>query len=228
MACGRCDANDPVCQHGGTDVNRGCASCVAECPSGALTMLGTTMTVKDVMKIVRRDVDYYRDTGGGMTLSGGEPLMQMDFSLALLKAARNEGIATAIETSCAIPKEVFSRVVGKADLYLCDIKASRKDYPHLIGTTAELVYTNIATLSKAGCRVTIRVPSVVGKNFDEGLATFIKEVASLKNVEDVEFLPYHDMGLGKAARVGLPEPEWTEMRAPSADELEAFKKTVFS
>ena len=227
IACGRCDANGPVCQHG-TDVNVGCAPCVAECPSGALTMLGTIMTVENVMKIVKLDVDYYHDTNGGMTLSGGEPLMQMDFSLALLKAARDEGIATAIETSCGIPEHVFSRVVGQADLYLCDIKASRKDYSQLIGTTADLVYANIATLSEAGCRVIIRIPSVVGKNFNEGLAAFIKEVASFKNVEDIEFLPYHDMGLGKAARVALPEPDWSEMRPPSTDELEAFKKEVFA
>ena len=191
-------------------------------------MLGTSMDVEDVMKVVRRDTDYYRDTGGGMTLSGGEPLMQMGFALALLKAASDEEIATAIETSCGIPEHVFSCVVGKADLYLCDIKASRKDYPDLIGTTAERVYTNISALSEADCRVIIRVPSVVGMNFDEGLAAFIKEVASLKNVENIEFLPYHDMGLGKATRIGLSEPDWSDMRAPSATELDAFKKIVFS
>lgn len=227
ISCGRCNTSGPVCRHG-TDINKGCPLCVAECPSGALTMLGTIMSVEDVMKVVRRDISYYNDTGGGMTLSGGEPLMQMDFSLALLKAARDEGIATAVETSCAIPEQDFVRIVGKADLYLCDIKASRKDYPELIGTTAERVYANITALSKAECRVIIRVPSVVGKNFDDGLAAFIKEVAALENVEDVELLPYHDMGRGKPARVGLPEPDWAEMRAPSSKELEAFKQKIFS
>lgn len=225
IACGRCVPGEPVCRHG-VEAGKGCGDCVAACPSGALLMLGAVMGVEDVMKVVRRDMDYYRETGGGMTLSGGEPLMQMDFVLALLEAAREEGIATAIETSCAIARLEFARVVGKADFYLCDIKASREAYLDLIGVPSEHVYANILALSEAGCRVIIRVPCIVGMNFDDGLAAFISEVAALKNVEAVELLPYHDMGRGKATRMGLAEPEWSTMRAPSAEEQEAFQKKI--
>ena len=227
IACGRCDKSLQVCRHG-VELGKGCDACVAACPSGALLMLGAIMGVEEVMKVVRRDLDYYRETGGGMTLSGGEPLMQMDFSLALLAAAREEGIATAIETSCAIASREFARVVGKADLYLCDIKASREAYLDLIGVTAEQVYANIVALSEAGCRVIIRVPCISGMNFDDGLAAFISEVAALKNVEEVELLPYHDMGRGKATRIGLPEPDWATMRTPSIDEQQAFQQKLSS
>lgn len=227
IACGRCETDQRICRHG-KKTNEECRSCVADCPSGALMMLGALQHVDDVMKVVKRDVDYYQDTGGGMTLSGGEPLLQMDFVLALLDAAHEEGIATAIETSCGVTTCEFSRVVGKADLYLCDIKASRVAYPKLIGVAAEQVYTNIAMLSEAGCRIIIRVPCVSGINFDEGLAAFVAEVAVLKNVEAVELLPYHDMGRGKATRVGLSEPDWQKMGAPSTEALHAFQQKFYS
>lgn len=217
IACGKCEVN----------ADETASRRVAECPAGALVQLGALLTVEAVMQVVRRDAGYYRDTGGGMTLSGGEPLMQMDFTLALLAAARKEGISTAIETSCAIATRDFSRVVGKAEWYLCDIKASREAYPKLIGADPELVYANIAALSEAGCRIVIRVPSVAGMNFDDGLAAFVADVAALENVQDVELLPYHDLGRGKADRVGLPEPDWSKMSAPSAAEQKAFLQKVW-
>ncbi len=227
IACGRCVAGEQICRHG-VEIAKGCNACVAECPSGALVMLGTVLNVEDVMKVVRRDLDYYRETGGGLTLSGGEPLMQMDFSLALLKAAREEEIPTAIETSCSITSREFSRVIGKADLYLCDIKASREAYFDLVGVTAAYVYANVVALSEAGCRMIIRVPCISGMNFDDGLAAFISEVAALKNVEDVELLPYHDMGRGKATRLGLSEPDWVTMCAPTAEEQKVFQRKIYS
>ena len=223
IGCGRCIEPASGCLRGkpGRD---GCGVCVAECPAGALTLLGADMDVEAVMRVVRRDMPYYAGTGGGMTLSGGEPLMQMDFALALLDAARREGISTAIETSCALPPVEFARVVGKADLFLCDIKASRAAYPELVGADPGVVLANIAALDKAGCPIVIRVPCVSGVNFDDGLAAFVAEAAALKHVRGVDLLPYHAMGRGKAAMAGLAEPDWSTMSAPTPEELEAFRR----
>lgn len=223
IGCGHCVGADPGC-HCGKSACDGCGVCIEACPAGALTRLGVERDVEAVMRVVRRDEPYYADTGGGMTLSGGEPLAQMDFALALLDAARAGHIASAVETSCAIPPATFSRVVGRADLYLCDIKASRAAYPSLVGADPDLVLANIRLLSDAGCAVIIRVPCVGGVNFDAGHAAFVSEAAALPHVQDVDLLPYHAMGRGKAAMAGLAESDWSIMRTPSPADLEAFRR----
>lgn len=225
IGCGRCAEATSDCHRGKSRCD-GCGVCVAECPAGALVMLGKRMTVGAVMDVVRRDAAYYRDTGGGMTLSGGEPLMQMAFTLALLEAAHAEGIATAIETSCAIPESAFAHVVRKADLYLCDIKTSRQAYPELVGANPDQILANMTVLSEAGCRMVIRVPCISGMNFNAELAEFVSEAASLRAVVGIELLPYHDLGRGKAAMAGLDEPDWSGMGTPSAGDLLAFQQRV--
>lgn len=225
IGCGRCVETASGC-HRGKPRCDGCGVCVAGCPAGALTLLGAEIDVEAVMRVVRRDAPYYAGTGGGMTLSGGEPLAQMDFALALLDAARREGIAGAIETACAIPRREFARVVGRADLYLCDIKASRAAYPALVGADPDIILANIAALSAAGCEIVIRVPCVAGVNVDDGLAAFVAEAAALPRVRDVELLPYHDMGRGKAVMAGLDEADWSAMRAPTPEELEALGRRM--
>ncbi len=225
IACGRCAETASGCHRGKPGCD-GCGVCVAECPAGALSLLGADMDVETVMRVVRKDNPYYAGTGGGMTLSGGEPLMQMDFALTLLDAARREGISSAIETSCALPPVKFGRVVGWADLYFCDIKASRAAYPALVGADPDVVLANIAALDKAGCEIVLRVPCVVGFNFDDGLAAFVAEAAVLKHVRGVDLLPYHDMGRGKAAMAGLAEPDWSAMRAPTSEELDRFREIL--
>jgi pyruvate formate lyase activating enzyme len=198
---------------------------VRECPAGALSLLGREMSVAEVIGVVRRDISYYRDTGGGVTLSGGEPLTQPEFALALADAARAEGISVAIETSCAVPESVVVRFADACiDLFLCGIKASRADYQRLIGVDPDLVLKNIFTLAASGRAVTLRVPCVVGLNFNEGLAEFINEAAAIKGVGGVELLPYHNFGRGKATMAGLPEPDWSEMRAPDEEELVEFAR----
>lgn len=197
---------------------------MAECPSGALVLLGAETSVGEVLRVVRRDMDYYRDTGGGLTLSGGEPLEQMEFALALLAEARAEGIATAVETACALPPSAFAPIVGKADLYLCDVKASRSAYRNLVGADADVVRSNIESLGRAGCRTVLRVPCVAGANFDVGLAAFVAELAALPGVEGFDLLPFHDWGRCKAAAAGVEEPDWATMRAPSGAELDGFRQ----
>ena len=152
--------------------------------------------------------------------------MQMIFVLALLSAAPSECDREAMKLLARWPRPDWNSraMVGRADLYLCDIKASRAAYPTLIGANPDVVLANIAALDKAGCGIVVRVPCVAGVNFDDGLAAFVAEVAALERVRGVDLLPYHDMGRGKAAMAGLAESDWSAMRAPTPGELEAFRR----
>ena len=228
IACGRCRTflPDGNCRRNPRRKCSGCGICEKECPAAALTLLGRSVETEDVMQIVRRDAFYYRNTGGGLTLSGGEPLSQMDFALALLASAAGEGIHTALETSGAVPENEFARVIGKCDLYLFDIKAAPARYRELTGADFRLVHANLCALSASGCRIVLRVPLVQGGNIDEDLLKALTELSVLPHVESVNFLPYHDMGRGKAEMAGGCEPDWETMSPPSDKLLQLWRKCL--
>lgn len=210
LHCGLCRIDIPgtACRRDPARHCVGCGKCVDECPGGALTLHGRPMTVEEVIAVVERDRFYYQDSGGGMTLSGGEPTAQRG-ALRLLELARLRRIHTALESSGGVAPEVFAPFVGKADLYLFDLKASRERYRELIGVDAEMVENNLRMLSAAGCRIILRVPWGGGGNAEAGLPAFVDEYRLLPGVEAVEYLPYHDWGRNKASMAGLEEPEWT-------------------
>ncbi len=225
IGCGRCVAKRG-CRRNAENACTGCGRCVAECPAAALTLNGRAMSVGEVMSVVRRDRFYYDRTGGGMTLSGGEPAAQLEFSLALLDAARAEGIHTAMETSGAVPRDRFAEVAGRCDLYLFDLKASRKRYHALTGGAPGLILDNLRMLSDGGCRIVLRVPLVAGQNLDGELLALAKTCAALPGVEAVELLPYHDLGRGKAAMLGDPESDWQAMSSPPDELVERWRKIL--
>ena len=216
IRCGRCGrpGGGGSCVRNPRQSCSACGNCVAECPAGALTLLGRAVSAEGILAVVRRDGFYYRQTGGGMTLSGGEPLAQAEGALSLLELARGEGIATAVETSAAVPEAVFDRFPGKVDLWLADIKASRKKYRELTGADADLVFRNLQTLSASGAQIVLRAPMVAGCNVEPGLLDFLLECATLPGVTGADLLPWHDLGRGKAAMSGLPEPDWESMAVP--------------
>ncbi len=182
---------------------------------------GRKRTVEEVMRVVRRDLFYYRESGGGLTLSGGEPMAQAEFAEALLAAAKAEGIHTAIETS-GVHSLASLRTV--CDLFLFDVKAARKHYPEWIGVPWETVEAHLREL--AGAPVRLRVPLVAGWNFEEGLLRQLQTLANLPGVEGVDLLPYHDLGRGKARLAGLPEAPWHTMSAPPPEELKRWQAEI--
>ena len=133
-----------------------------------------------------------------------------------------------METSGAVPRRQFECVIGKCDLFLFDIKASRARYQELTGADFELVYRNLCSLSAAGCRIFLRVPMVQGKNADEDFLTLLKELSGLPHVESLELLPYHDMGRGKAEMTGRNEADWDAMSAPPVSQLELWDRILKS
>lgn len=173
---------------------------------GKVKTVGYDTTVKEVMEEIMRDMPYYSRSGGGLTLSGGECLWQPDFGIALLKAAHENGINTAIETTGFADWEVIEQFIPEVDVFLMDIKhinsAKHKEF-----TTRpnELILHNAHKIAeKAKCLI-IRVPVIPGFNDTvEEIGEIAKFTASLPNVNEIHLLPYHRMGKDKYDGLSRP------------------------
>ncbi len=184
-----------------------CGKCAEKCYAAALEIVGRTATVEEVLDEVLRDKPFYETSGGGMTLSGGEPLMQVDFSAALLAAAKGEGLHTAIETCGQATWECFERIIDNVDMFMFDIKAtdpvSHKQYT---GVGVELILENLHKLHATGKPILLRLPTVPGLNDGREHFQRVAELAAaLPGLLGVEIMPYHRLGLSKRQRFGLVE-----------------------
>jgi pyruvate formate lyase activating enzyme len=216
IACGRCAAACP--EHHSVEGGRhvytraeGCPACfeaAAACPSGALAVAGRTMSVTEVMDEVRRDRPFYDESGGGLTLSGGEPTAQPDFALALLAAARAEGISTCLDTSGAGAWARLERFVPLVGVFLYDFKvADPESHRRLVGPDNRGILENLRRLAAAGARIHLRCPLVPGVNDDDGhLAAIARLAEDVPGIKEVHLLPYHAIGRGKWAAIGRDYP----------------------
>ena len=228
LNCGKCRKMEPGtnCRKDPLKICSGCGICVDECPGGALALLGKKVTVDEVMETVRRDGFYYRLSGGGITLSGGEPLAQPEFAGALLEAAGTENYHTAVETSGAVPWESFESVLPWCDLWLFDIKAAPARYKELTGANYDLVKSNLLRLSAAGKEVILRVPLIAGGNCEAAFLAELEELVRLPGVKNADILPYHDFGRGKSTMCGKKEPEWERFSVPSPDTVKLYREKL--
>lgn len=194
-----------------------CGKCVAACDAGALTILGHPMSVATVLAVVLRDAPYYDRSGGGITVSGGEPLAQFEFTLELLRAAKSRGLHTCLDTSGMAHPQRLEAIVPAVDLFLYDYKATTPlVHRALTGASDQLILRNLDLLERRGARVILRCPLVPGVNDSE---EHLRAIADLNRkyacIESVEILPYHDMGRHKSARIG-PEPGSVFLPLPDA------------
>lgn len=189
------------------DTCRATGACVRTCPSGALQLFGSRQEVDEILAIVLRDRAYYESSGGGLTLSGGEPTVQIDFAEALLREARARGLHTCVETCGFGRREDYARLLGCTDLFLFDFKAS-DEARHLAYTGAPLapVLANLRWLAAQGARILLRCPIVPGCNDDLDHFRAIARLRSELPLEGVELLPYHDSGVAKYGRIGRAFP----------------------
>lgn len=181
-----------------------CGKCVEQCPAEALELCGRSLTVEEVMTEVRKDRVFYENSGGGMTLSGGEPMMRPEFTFALLDAAKKEGIHTALESCGFAPREEFERILPVTDLFLFDIKTmDEAKHLRLTGRDNRLILSNLEFLSGAGAEIVLRCPLVPGLNDTPGELARIGELAErLSGVTGIDVEPYHPLGVSKAERLG--------------------------
>jgi pyruvate formate lyase activating enzyme len=175
------------------------------------------MTVEDVMAEVLRDEAYYRRSGGGLTLSGGEPLAQPVFAMALLQAAKAHGLHTCLDTSGAVAPQRIAAAADLTDLFLFDYKATDPgEHRRLTGVSNRLILDNLDYLYRRGAHIILRCPLVPGVNdTPEHLAGIAALNVRYPNLKGIEVMPYHDLGRDKAARIG---GDYALASVPSADE----------
>ncbi len=181
-----------------------CGACLEVCYTDACQIVGREMPVSKVMAEIRKDVPFYDETGGGVTFSGGEPLMQSEFLGALLSACKQEDIHTAVDTSGSAPWNVIDALRQDVDLFLYDLKLLDDDL-HLkyTGISNMRILENLRQLSRQGQKLRVRIPLIPGINDrPEALSALAEFIAGLPNRPEVELLPYHETGVEKYHRLG--------------------------
>jgi glycyl-radical enzyme activating protein len=198
-------AGHPVVHLYNRDACETCGTCIRTCDTGALEFVGRPMSVEDVMKEVSQDKAFYASSGGGMTLSGGEPLAQIDFTVALLRAAKEQGIHRCLETSGFASWERFRPLLPLVDLFLFDCKETDPQrHKAFTGQSNQLILENLWRLHEAGARVQLQCPIIPGFNERKDHFTGIAALAqSLPRLDGVQLLPYHPLGESKLQRFGL-------------------------
>jgi len=181
----------------------GCGICVNNCPGHALTSEGGWKTVDDLMSVCLQDRLFYEESGGGVTLSGGEPLMYPDFVIALLEALKAEGIHTAMETTGFASPEVFNRIIPHVNLLLFDIKHwDEEKYIEGTGVSDQLILKNMKYAVALGKEILTRIPVVPGFNNQltdaEGFCRLLNEIGLTR----VQLLPFHQFGENKYTQLG--------------------------
>ena len=238
--CGRCEA---VCPAGAITMSEPdengrkavidrelcirCGKCVDECLGNFRVLVGREYPIKELIKICLQDQMFYEQSGGGVTLSGGEVMaMDPDYIQALVKALYREGIDVTIDTCGQAPYGNFEAILPYVSTWLYDIKVIDDDkHKKYVGMSNRLILDNLRGLAAAGARIYIRIPTVKEVNGDpESMAqimSFLKENGI--QPRQVNLLPYHSTGSHKYGKLGRDYPA-AELTAPSDEEMESFVK----
>lgn len=214
--CGACKA---VCKNEPCIL---CGECERTCRNGARRIVGREYTSDQLLGIIKSDKPFY-STGGGVTFSGGECMLQSDFISELAKKCFEENIDVAIDTAGNVPYDRFLKVLPYTEMFLYDIKCISEDlHREFVGSSNKLILENIRKISETGKRIWIRIPTIPSFNANEDemqkIADFLKDI----NTEKIELLPYHMTGASKARAMGF---EAEEFSVPS-DELIAKLRAI--
>lgn len=182
-----------------------CGACTNVCFAGALVSIGKQMTVEEVMEEVLCDRLFYRESGGGMTLSGGEPLFQAGFASALLKRAKAEGVHTCVETSGFGTSEAVREMAAHTDIFLFDYKATGDEmHKALCGVPQSPILSNLTLVDQLGGEVILRCPIIPGLNDTEiHLAGIIQTAKAYRCIREVQLMGYHRLGISKAKQLEM-------------------------
>lgn len=184
-----------------------CGKCTEKCYAGALEKVGTLLSVEEVMDQVCKDRLFYDRSGGGLTLSGGEPLAQFEFTRELLRVAKKERLHTCVETCGFADFSRLAALLPLVDLWLWDVKATGEAlHRRLTGVSDTPILENLRRLDEAGAELILRCPLVPGVNDSEAHLRHIAELANtLKSVRRIDLEPYHPLGENKNRRLGRKE-----------------------
>ena len=236
IGCGSClkvcPENAIIDKQGKKWINRlkctNCGECAGVCSTGALKVIGQFMTVEEVMIEIQKDKLYYKKSGGGITISGGEPLMQVEFVKEVLYKCHEQGIHTAIETSGFMDWQKFRDVLKYVDLLFHDIKhMDPKKHKELTGVPNQLILENIRKIDReCDVSVILRFSLIPGINdSEENLIDLAKFITSLKRIDTLEILPYHRLGEHEYKTLGK-EYKLKGLEVPSDRYLQKVKKFI--
>ena len=185
-----------------------CGTCLPYCAHDALKKIGDEWSVEQVMAEVERDFDFYENSGGGITLSGGEPMGQFKFAVEILRACRERGIHTCVETSGFAPHLKFQEILPLVDLFLFDYKVTESaSHQKLIGVSNDLIHQNLDYLYHQGAAIILRCPLVPGVNDTPVHLEGIGKISEMyPNLQGIELMAYHDLGKEKGLRLGQDYP----------------------
>jgi len=205
-----------------------CGECTKYCPVSARKICGKVWTLDEVMKNILQDKMFFQISGGGVTFSGGECMLQIDFLESLLKRCRQEGIHTAVDTAGHVPWEYFEKILPYADMFLYDVKCySPQLHKEGTGVSNERILNNLQKLSKCfHGDIIIRIPVIPGYNMDteemKKIADFLKSIRHSK----VELLGYHKLGENKYAAIAKELKQYAVPDAAEIKQLEELFQTV--
>jgi pyruvate formate lyase activating enzyme len=199
------------------------AACVQACPAEARRLVGRRVSVAELLDDIERDRLYYEESGGGVTFSGGEPLLQWEFLLDMLAACGKRDIHRTVDTTGVAPADALLRVAEETDLFLYDLKLMDPElHRRATGVRLSPILANLARLLAAGARVQIRVPLIPGVTSDDGIERTGAFLASLPAVEGVSLLPFHQSARDKHRKFGVP---W---RLESHDDIPADRVAAWA
>ena len=215
VGCGACAAVCPQNAHvfaeGEHRIDRSrclaCGKCAAACLYGALEQFGRRMDADEVVRQVERDAPFFAD-GGGVTLTGGEPMAQFDFALSLAKAFCENGIDVCMETSGYAPWEHFAAIAPYISRFLFDVKLTddtlHKTYT---GVPFSPIWENLKRLDALGAKIVLRCPIIPGVNDNTDHLSAVAALAgTLRHLTEIDLEPYHPLGIGKCHRLGIESP----------------------
>ena len=203
-----------------------CGSCMDYCYNNVREIAGQEYTVPELMIEIQKDKVFYEQSGGGVTLSGGEVMTQIDFVHELVQSCKAQGITVVIDTCGYVPRENFLRILGEVDLFLYDIKIMESNkHQQYMGKDNSLILENLKLLSSNGAVIQLRLPLIEGINTnDEHIQMIINFISDL-SIHSINLLPYHHMGKDKYKKLQLEYP-LEEFSRPSEERLREIQ-TMF-
>ena len=186
----------------------GCGKCAEGCTAGARVMSSHAMTVEEVMREIRQDKLYYDESGGGVTVSGGEPSLQADFVCALAEACHAAGIKIAVETNMSLPWAQLEPMLRKMDLIMCDIKVNATvEHKNFTGLDNQTIFNSIGRASRLGIPIIVRTPLIPGvTDAPENLKPIAEYIAKMDNILRYELLNFNPLGGAKHEALSEKDP----------------------
>lgn len=204
-----------------------CGKCVDNCSVNALSIVGKLMSTEEIMNVVMKDRHFYESSGGGVTISGGEALANINSALSILKECKKLNIHTCIETSGYTSSESISKIIDYVDIFLYDFKLSKdEDHIKYTGASNELILKNLEYIYNKGKSIILRCPIIPSVNDNIEHFSAIRDIAlKYKNTLKIELLPYHDFGIAKSNNIGRLQERYSKPTEQEKQQwLEYFKE----